>query len=266
MTHEFEVRDEIELPATPEQVWAAIATGPGIDSWFMGHTEIQPGEGGKNSMSMPGFTQTSTVTAWEPGRRFAFRGDPAPDGTFMAFEYLLEARGGDATVLRFVHSGFLTGDWEEQYDALSVGDKMYLGKLASYLRFFPGRTASFSIMTWGPQVADADRVWSAFTSVAGLSVASVSDASVSDGSVSDGSVSVGDRGELAPGRSVPADAIVDYVAYPSFLGVRTSDSIYRFIRGYQNAVVVEQHSFDGDEAARKLSEDAWQGWLATEFA
>jgi uncharacterized protein YndB with AHSA1/START domain len=250
VTHEFEVRDEIELPATPEQVWAAIATGPGIDSWFMGHTEIQPGEGGKNSLSMPGFTQTSTVTAWEPGRRFAFRGDPAPDGTFMAFEYLLEARGGDATVLRFVHSGFLAGDWEEQYDALSVGDRMYLGKLASYLRFFPGRTASFSIMTWGPQVADADRVWSAFTSVVGLS----------------GSVSDGDRGELALGRSVPVDAVVDYVAHPSFLGVRTSDSIYRLIHGYQNAVVVEQHSFDGDEAARKLSEDAWQGWLATEFA
>jgi uncharacterized protein YndB with AHSA1/START domain len=253
--HEFEIRDEIELPATPEQVWAAIATGPGIDSWFMGHNEIEPREGGKRSMAMPGFTQTSTVTAWEPGRRFAFQEDPAPDGTFMAFEYLLEASGGDTTVLRFVHSGFLADDWEEQYDAVSAGDGIYLHKLASYLRFFPGRTASFSIAAWGPQVADADRVWEAFTGVTGLTSAAVD---------------VGERGEVALGRSGPAPAIVDYVVRPSFLGVRTSDSIYRFIHGYRGVVVVEQHCFDGDEAgveaARKLSEDAVQTWLATEFA
>jgi hypothetical protein len=77
---------------------------------------------------------------------------------------------------------------------------------------------------------------------------------------------VGDRGELSLGRSAPAGTIVDYSAHPSFLGLRTSDSIYRFIHGYQDTVVVEQHSFTGDEAARKLSEDAWQGWLANEFA
>lgn len=255
MTHEFEIRDEIELPATPEQVWAAIATGPGIDSWFMGHSEIEPREGGKRSWAMPGFTQASTVTAWEPGRRLAFSEDPEPDGTFMAVEFLLEAGAGDTTVLRFVHSGFMADDWAEQYDAVSVGDRMYLHKLASYLRFFPGRTASFSVAAWGPQVADADRVWETFTAVTGLS---------------DASVSGGDRGELALGRSAPAQAIVDYVVRPSLLGVRTSDSIYRFIHGYRGMVVVEQHCFDGDEAAseaaRKLSEDAWQTWLSIQFA
>jgi hypothetical protein len=52
-THEFEIRDELTLAATPEQVWDAIATGPGIDSWFMGHTEIEPGKGGTNRLAMP---------------------------------------------------------------------------------------------------------------------------------------------------------------------------------------------------------------------
>ena len=47
MTHPFEVSQEIELDATPEQVWEAIATGPGIDSWFMGRNEIEPREGGR---------------------------------------------------------------------------------------------------------------------------------------------------------------------------------------------------------------------------
>ena len=29
------VQIEIEVPGTPEEVWQAIATGPGISSWFV---------------------------------------------------------------------------------------------------------------------------------------------------------------------------------------------------------------------------------------
>jgi hypothetical protein len=36
MGHKFEGGTQAELDATPEQVWEAIATGPDIDSWFMG--------------------------------------------------------------------------------------------------------------------------------------------------------------------------------------------------------------------------------------
>ena len=100
MTHPFEIELETILPASPEQVWAAIATGPGIDSWFMGHTEIEPREGGRGHMTLMGFTAHSTVTAWEPGKRFAYRGDENPDGTFMAFEYIIEGReGADVTLV-----------------------------------------------------------------------------------------------------------------------------------------------------------------------
>ena len=56
-THEFEIREELTLAATPEQVWDAIATGPGVDSWFMGHSEIEPRVGGTNRLEMPGYTQ-----------------------------------------------------------------------------------------------------------------------------------------------------------------------------------------------------------------
>lgn len=41
MGHPFEIELEEHLPATPEQVWDAIATGPGVDSWFMGRNEIE---------------------------------------------------------------------------------------------------------------------------------------------------------------------------------------------------------------------------------
>jgi hypothetical protein len=29
------VQVEVEVPGTPEQVWQAIATGPGVSSWFV---------------------------------------------------------------------------------------------------------------------------------------------------------------------------------------------------------------------------------------
>ena len=40
------VEIEFELPGTPEQIWDAIATGPGITSWFV-PSEVEPYAGGK---------------------------------------------------------------------------------------------------------------------------------------------------------------------------------------------------------------------------
>ena len=46
MGHPFEQRKKAEVPAPPDEVWAAIASGPGINSWFMGRSEVQPGANG----------------------------------------------------------------------------------------------------------------------------------------------------------------------------------------------------------------------------
>ena len=67
MTHPFELSQEIELAATPEQVWDAIATGPGIDSWFMGRTELGTSAGGPANLAMMGHTQQATITAVRAG-------------------------------------------------------------------------------------------------------------------------------------------------------------------------------------------------------
>ena len=37
MTDERSIELEIEVPGTPEEVWRAIATGPGISSWYVPH-------------------------------------------------------------------------------------------------------------------------------------------------------------------------------------------------------------------------------------
>ena len=78
---------EIEVPGTPEEVWEAIATGPGLDSWFLGHSEIEPRQGGTVRWSIGDFNIDSTVTAWDPPNRFVSSGSPMPDGTFHQFDY-----------------------------------------------------------------------------------------------------------------------------------------------------------------------------------
>ena len=40
-----EIRMEMVLPGDPEEVWRAIATGPGISSWYVPHT-VQERAGG----------------------------------------------------------------------------------------------------------------------------------------------------------------------------------------------------------------------------
>ena len=74
MAHPFEVRKEIEVAATPDEVWEAIATGSGIDGWFLSTgNEVEPRVGGRMHMSFgEGESADSTVTAWEPPHRFAY--------------------------------------------------------------------------------------------------------------------------------------------------------------------------------------------------
>src|SRR6185437_11235766 len=126
-------------------------------------------------------------------KRLAYRGDENPeDGTFMAFEYLIEGRESGSTVLRFVHSGFLGDDWESEYDALKLGDLQYLRKLAAYLKHFRGRISTHNLMLWGPQ-ASHDQAWAAFQSVLGLT----------------GGIAAGDRVTIAPDGVAPQEGVVE---------------------------------------------------------
>jgi uncharacterized protein YndB with AHSA1/START domain len=252
MPHDFEITDEITLHATPEQVWEAIATGPGVDSWFMGRTEIEPGQGGTNSLDMTdamGFVKKSTITAWEPGTRLAFREDGA-DGTFSAVEYLLEGRDGGSTVLRFVHSGILGGDWDaEYYEGMKVGDLVYLRQLATYLTHFPGRHATRNLFLLGPAVPDERRVWSRFAAALSLT---------------------GDITEGAPVRlnvpGLPATGgVVEFLDEPHFVCARTPHGIHLLLKGYQNTLAVGYHGFSGEDDGaedEKKIESAWRSWLA----
>ena len=163
MTHPFEVRNEFTVDATPEEVWDAITTGVAVDSWLMGRSEIDSASK-TTTFNMFGQVSTGSITVWEPGHRYATQEDENPDGTFTAFEWLIESRDGGGSVVRVVHSGLLGDDWEAEYNGLSVGDHAYMMKLAVYLEHFAPRTAKNSLFMPGPVTKDS---WAAMTAAVG---------------------------------------------------------------------------------------------------
>src|SRR5687768_17488811 len=247
MAHPFELTDEIEVDATPEEVWNAIATGPGLDSWFMGKNEVEPREGGITKMELPGFAFESTVTAWEPPTRLEIRSPEGPDGSLHNFEYTVESRGKGSTVVRWLHHGFLGDNWEAEYEGLSEGDPMYLDKLAKYLTYFRGRIAT-PVNVFGPHIGDRDQAWEVFHRGLGLS----------------GPVALGDRVRLTPEGLPPLEGVVDYLS-PSFLGVRTDDGLYRFMHTFDAAAGLGHHIFV-DGLDQEGTEQAWASWLTKLFA
>jgi uncharacterized protein YndB with AHSA1/START domain len=159
---------EVEVDGTPEEVWRAIATGPGISSWYVPHT-VEEREGGDAvarfgpgpEMEMPG-----RVAAWDPPRRIVF--DGGEDAGGMAFEWLIEARDDGTCVVRLVNSGFGSGDdWDAQYDAMTDGWGLFMLNLKLHLQHFRGQTATALLPTasWpGPREA----AWAALTNQLGI--------------------------------------------------------------------------------------------------
>jgi uncharacterized protein YndB with AHSA1/START domain len=240
MTHPFEIEQETILPAGPEQVWEAIATGPGIDAWFMGRNTVEPREGGLTTMDTGGNRQEAVVTAYEPGKRFATRTAAADDGRLMAFEYLIEGREGGSTVLRVVHSGLLGDDWQDEYDALRRGWPFHLHTLREYLTHFPGRAAV-------PVFA--------FTPAPGRAAQEVR-AAITRGLSLPAPASAGNRAHAAQAGLPPLDGEVVW-ADDERIAVRSADGIYTFHHGPGRALLFH-HLFGPDTDG---AEAAWQHWL-----
>src|SRR4029077_14936172 len=71
---------EVEVAGTPEQVWEAIATGPGVSSWFV-PTEVDETAGKTTAHFGPGMDSVARITAWDPPRRYAEESSSlGPDG------------------------------------------------------------------------------------------------------------------------------------------------------------------------------------------
>ena len=164
------VQVEVEVPGTPEEVWQAIATGPGISSWFVPAAfEVRDGKPVAVTLNFgPGMESRSVVTAWDPPRRFAVQGEGWGGSPPIADEWSVEARAGGVCVVRVVHSLFAsTDDWDNQLEGTESGWPGFFRILRIYLTHFRGQRSA--IMQWmAPASGTEAEAWETLTVALGL--------------------------------------------------------------------------------------------------
>jgi uncharacterized protein YndB with AHSA1/START domain len=243
---------EVEVPGSPEEVWRAIATGPGISSWYVPHT-VEEREGGAAMASFgpgPEMQIPGRVAAWEPPRRIVFDGGEGVGG--LAFEWLVEARDGATCVVRLVNRGFGEGgEWDDQYDGMTEGWQLFMLNLKLHMQHFAGQTAT-SALPVGQWAGPRGEAFARLTDALGIPAAPA----------------VGDRVAVSA-PDAPALAGTVAAAAPWRLALVVDEpapgTAFLAVEGEGEQVNVSVWSYlygpEGAEAARR-DEPAWASWLA----
>ena len=129
---------EVEIAASPEAVWQAIASGPGVKAWFMGmEMDFDERAGGDVRVKMgEDFSTTAKIVAWDPPRHFATEGEGSfgPDSPPIGYEWTVEAKDGGTCVLRMVQTLFTQDDsWDTQVGDTQAGWPAFFHVLRNYV-------------------------------------------------------------------------------------------------------------------------------------
>lgn len=251
MSEDRSIELEIDVPGSPEEVWEAIATGPGISSWYVPHTVDEREGGSASAMFGPGpeMEVPGRVAAWEPPHRVVFDGGEGVDG--LAFEWLVEARDGATCVVRLVNTGFGSGDdWDAQYDGMAEGWAMFLLNLKLHLKHFGGQAAR-AVIPSAMWASSRDDAWSTLTSALGISPSAAVGERIEVNAL-DGPTLAGTVVDATPWRlsllldkPSPGTAILAVEG----MGDHVSVSIWSYLYGTDGA------------AAAGRDEPLWQSWL-----
>jgi uncharacterized protein YndB with AHSA1/START domain len=252
------VQVEVEVPGTPEEVWQAIATGPGISSWFV-PTEFEDRDGKPVAVKLnfgPGMESSSVVTAWDPPRRFAAEAPGwAPGSPPIADEWSVEARGGGICVVRVVHSLFAsTDDWDNQLEGTESGWPGFFRILRIYLTHFRGQRSA--MMQWmAPAAGTEAEAWETLTAALGLK-----------------GVSAGQRWTTPAG--IPAlSGVVEHVSrspYNALLRLAKpgpgTAALGAVNFGGQSMITLNFYLY-GDQAAGTVARETplWEAWIQERF-
>lgn len=250
------VEAEVDVPGTPEQVWDAIATGPGISQWFV-PSELEGRTGGtsvSHFASDGSMDAVATITAWEPPRRFVAEAPGGP-GT-VATEWTVAAKSGGLCTVRVVHRWFVTSDdWDDQFEGHSYGWIAFFRLLRLYVTHFPGQYGSaFQLLVPSSEpLADA---WRKLIEPLGLAnateqrrVAAASGTQAFEGVVE--RTGPQDHPELVVRLDRPAPGYAHLFALP--MGGMTFLSVRFFLFG------------DDASSIAKREEPMWRSWLEKHF-
>src|SRR5829696_9538911 len=251
------VQVEVEVPGTPEEVWQAIATGPGF-FFFKQKTAYEMRDGKPVAVTLnfgPGMESRSVVTAWDPPRMFAAQGEGWGGSPPIADEWSVEARGGGICVVRVVHSLFAsTDDWDNQLEGTESGWPGFFRTLRIYLTHFRGQRSAL-MQKMAPAAGTEAEAWETLTAALGLK-----------------GVSVGQRWTAPAG--VPAlGGVAEYVSQSPYDVLLLLDkpgpgvaALGAFNFGGQSMVALNFYHY-GDQAAGTVARERlpWQAWVQERF-
>jgi uncharacterized protein YndB with AHSA1/START domain len=252
------IQVEVEVPGTPEEVWQAIATGPGLSAWFV-PAEFEERDGKPVAAKLnfgPGMESRSVVTAWDPPRLFAREADGwAPGSPPIATEFSVEARAGGVCVVRVVNSLFAsTDDWDKQLEGTESGWPGAFRVLRIYLTHFRGQRSAFMQVMAGV-AGTKEEAWTTLTAALGLN-----------------GVGAGQRWAAPTG--VPAlGGVVEHVSQsPAGAQLRLDKpgpgTAALFIMTLPGSVLAFfSFYFYGDQAAANVARETprWQAWIQERF-
>ena len=253
------VEMEFLAPGTPEEVWRAMATGPGNAAWFI-KANIEERVGGALRFEFgAGVSTSGEVTAWEPPVRFGYVETEWMEGAPpVATEITITGRTGGQCVVRMMHSLFTSkDDWDDQLESFEGGWPGYFEVLRIYLANFAGhKGASFQAMAMGIAGEDLP-VWTRLTEALGLAGANVGEQRSAPSGLPKLSGIVerihqdGKMRWVTVRLKTPAPGVAIVGTYRASAGVNASMSIF----------------FYGDDAAETAaaSEPLWCEWLGKTF-
>ena len=201
------VETEVEIQASPEAVWKAIATGPRIKSWFMGmESEFDERVGGEVRTKMGDqMVPIAKITAWDPPHHFATEGDNAfgPGSPKIAYEWTVETKEGKC-VMRMVQTLFAEDDsWDTQVGDTEAGWPAFFHVLRNYVERHAEKPSGV-VQAMGPVPGSKDEAFERLTSALGF-------------------------GKIAKGASVDCNV----TGFPAFSG-----EIEDVVHGHSNRVMI----------------------------
>lgn len=170
----------IDLPASRDEVWAAISEAREIARWFAPDVEVDPRVGGAMKWEWADHHRWPlTIEVFEPGQHLRTRYDSTVDdgagGKRPLFvDFFLEGDSG-TTTLRLVHHGFgPESDFDMEFDGISGGWPVELRSLQHYLTHHRGRDRMLAWAVKWSQVPAAE-AWARLTGAGGLALAGLPD-------------------------------------------------------------------------------------------
>jgi len=251
------VQVEVEVPGTPEQVWEAIATGPGITAWFV-PTRVEEENGVPKKLICnfgPGMESAADIKDWNPPHRLTAENSWGPGMPPVATEWTVEARGGGKCVVRVVHSLFASTDaWDNQLESTEMGWPTFFRILKLYLTHFRGQPCSTIQVMGGAQGTVLD-AWGKLTGALGITGSDVNQRCKTQSGVPDlagviDSVSGGTHPGMLLRVDQPAPGVASLGAFGCG-GIMVMVSMYLY----------------GEKAAgiAKREEAAWRAWMGARF-